>query len=157
MHLPRSSGPARNRPGPRPCWRSADALNAAFPRKAPPGQGGRGIALCLNKRKYLGVRLVGLSVPAARGIEGVADMGFRDFLRQVVLPSRDKLRNGAAPYLEPEEQIQAVFRAARPMAWEGRQDCVVVVTDRRILLLDLDFFANPLGLYFLARVTRRCR
>ena len=80
-------------------------------------------------------------------------MGFRVFLRQAVLPLRDKLRNGAAPYLEPEEQIKAVFLAARPTAWQGRQDCAVVVTDRRILLLDLDSFANPLGLNFLTHVT----
>ena len=80
-------------------------------------------------------------------------MSFRVFLRQVVIPLRDKLRNDAAPYLEPAEQVQASFLAARPTAWQGRQDCAVVVTDRRILLLDLDFFANPLGLYFLTHVT----
>ena len=80
-------------------------------------------------------------------------MSFRVFLRQVVIPLRDKLRNDAAPYLEPAEQIQASFLAARPTAWQGRQDCAVVVTDRRILLLDLDFFANPLGMYFLTHVT----
>ena len=68
-------------------------------------------------------------------------MGYRDLLRQVVLPLRDKLRNGADPYLQPGEQIQAVFLAARWTPWyapANRPDCEVVATDRRILLLKLD-------------------
>jgi hypothetical protein len=48
---------------------------------------------------------------------------------------RDKLRKAAAPYLEPGEQVQAVFLAKRPtMQYNDR---AVVATDRRILLLKL--------------------
>jgi len=75
-------------------------------------------------------------------------MGFRDFLRQAVLPLRDKLRNGAAPYLEPGEQIQAVFLVARWTPWyapANRADCAVAATDRRILLLKLNSFRRVAG------------
>jgi hypothetical protein len=62
-------------------------------------------------------------------------MGLRDSIQEVVLPLRDKLRKGAGPYLDPDEQIQAVFLAKRPeMEYNDR---AVVATDRRILLLEL--------------------
>jgi len=81
-------------------------------------------------------------------MKGVADVGLRDFLRQAVLPPRDKLRNGTAPYLEPGEQIQAVFLAARWTPWyapANRADCAVAATNRRILLLKLDSFGRVAG------------
>ncbi len=62
-------------------------------------------------------------------------MGLHDNLQQMTLPLRGKLRQGAAQYLEPGEQIQAVFLAKRPeMRYNDR---AVVATDRRILLLEL--------------------
>ena len=62
-------------------------------------------------------------------------MALRDSIQEMALPLRDKLRKGAGPYLEPEEQIQAVFLAKRPeMQYNDR---AVVATDRRILLLEL--------------------
>jgi len=57
---------------------------------------------------------------------------------------RDRLRKGAAQYLEPDEQVQAVFYAKRPeMEYNDR---AVVATDRRLLLLRLNFFGRPTGL-----------
>jgi len=50
---------------------------------------------------------------------------------------RDRLRKGAAKYLEPGEQIQAAFLATRPSVKSHHYS--VAVTDRRILLLELDF------------------
>ena len=70
-------------------------------------------------------------------------MGFCDYLRRPALPVRDRLRNGATPYLEQGEQIQAVFLAApwTPSWAPGKPaDRAVVATDRRILLFKLDFF-----------------
>jgi hypothetical protein len=66
---------------------------------------------------------------------GIANMGLRDSIQEIALPLRDKLRKGAGPYLEPEEQIQAAFLVKRP----GMQynDRAMVATDRRILLLEL--------------------
>jgi hypothetical protein len=57
---------------------------------------------------------------------------------------RDRLRKGAAPYLKAGGQIQAVFYAKRP----GMQynDRAVVATDRRLLLLKLNFFGRATGL-----------
>jgi hypothetical protein len=56
---------------------------------------------------------------------------------------RDKLRKGAAQYLEVGEQIQAVFYAKRPtMQYNDR---AVVATDHRLLLLELNFFGRPMG------------
>ena len=53
---------------------------------------------------------------------------------------RDRLRNGAQRYLEPGEQIQAVFLAKRPeLRYNDRS---VIATDRRILLLSLDFLGR---------------
>jgi len=49
---------------------------------------------------------------------------------------RDKLRQSAAQYLEPGEQIQAVFLVKRPVMQYN--DRAVVVTDRTILLLGID-------------------
>lgn len=74
-------------------------------------------------------------------------MGFRDYLRPVARlaeRTRDKLRNGATPYLEPGEQIQAVFPAAPWTGWAPGPppNRAVVATDRRILLFKLDFFGR---------------
>jgi hypothetical protein len=56
----------------------------------------------------------------------------------------DRLRKGAAQYLEPGEQIQAAFLAKRPtMQYNDR---AVVATDRRLLLLKLNFMGSPTGL-----------
>ena len=57
---------------------------------------------------------------------------------------RDKLRKGAAQYLEEGEQIQAVFYAKRPMMQYN--DRAVVATDHRLLLLELNFFGRVTGL-----------
>jgi hypothetical protein len=57
---------------------------------------------------------------------------------------RDRLRKGAAQYLEPDEQVQAVFYAKRPVM--EYNDRAVVATDRRLLLLELNFFGRPTGL-----------
>jgi hypothetical protein len=43
-------------------------------------------------------------------------MGLRDSIQEMALPLRDKLKKGAGPYLEPEEQIQAV-------SWRSGQRC----------------------------------
>src|SRR5215467_10121327 len=51
------------------------------------------------------------------------------------LALRDRLRKGAAKYLEPGEQVQAAFLATRP--FQGSHHYSVVATDRRILLLNL--------------------
>lgn len=57
---------------------------------------------------------------------------------------RDRLRKGAAQYLEPGEQIQAVFYAKRPaMQYNDR---AVVATGRRLLLLELNFLGRVTGL-----------
>jgi hypothetical protein len=57
---------------------------------------------------------------------------------------RDRLRKGAAQYLEPEERIHAVFYVKRPtMQYNDR---AVVATDRRMLLLELNFLGRPTGL-----------
>ncbi len=57
---------------------------------------------------------------------------------------RDRLRKGAAPYLAPGEQVQSVFYAKRPtMQYNDR---AVVATDRRLLLLKLNFFGGVTGL-----------
>jgi hypothetical protein len=50
---------------------------------------------------------------------------------------RDRLRKGAAKYLELGEQIQAAFLATRPSVQTHHYS--VAATDRRILLLKLDF------------------
>jgi hypothetical protein len=57
---------------------------------------------------------------------------------------RDRLRKDAARYLEPGEQIQAVFYAKRPSTQYN--DRGVVATDRRFLLLDPNFFGRGTGL-----------
>jgi len=57
---------------------------------------------------------------------------------------RDRLRQDAARYLQPGEQIQAVFYAKRPsMPYNDR---TVVATDRRFLLVKLNFFGRGTGL-----------
>jgi hypothetical protein len=57
---------------------------------------------------------------------------------------RDRLRKDAAQYLEEGEQVQAVFYAKRPtMEYNDR---AVVATDRRLLLLELNFFGRAKGL-----------
>jgi len=53
---------------------------------------------------------------------------------------RDKLRRGAAQYLEPGEQIQAVFLVKRPVMQYN--DRAVVATDRTILLLAIDHWCR---------------
>jgi len=50
---------------------------------------------------------------------------------------RDRLRKGAAKYVEPGEQIEVAFLATRPSVQSHHY--AVVTTDRRILLLNLDF------------------
>lgn len=57
---------------------------------------------------------------------------------------RDRLRRDAAQYLEPGEQVQAVFYAKRPIT--EYNDRAVVATDRRLLLLELNFFGRAQGL-----------
>ena len=57
---------------------------------------------------------------------------------------RDRLRKDAAQYLEPGEQIQAVFYAKRPSVQYN--DRAVIATDRRLLLLRLNFFGRAAGL-----------
>jgi hypothetical protein len=60
------------------------------------------------------------------------------------MATREKLNNGALPYLEPGEQIHAVFLAKRPsMEYNDR---AVVATNRRLLLLKLNFFGRPIAL-----------
>ena len=55
-------------------------------------------------------------------------MGLRNSIQEMALPLRDKLRKSAGLYLEPEEQIQAVFLAKRPeMQYNDR---AVVATDQ---------------------------
>lgn len=49
----------------------------------------------------------------------------------------DRLRKGAAKYLEPEEQVHAAFLATRPSVKSHHY--AVAATDRRILLLALDW------------------
>src|SRR5215469_14464456 len=69
------------------------------------------------------------------------DMRMKEVLAMAV---RDRLRKGAAQYLEPGEQIQAVFYAKRPaMQYNDR---AVVATDRRLLLLELNFLGRVTGL-----------
>jgi hypothetical protein len=55
---------------------------------------------------------------------------------------RDRLRKDAAQFLQPGEQIQAVFYAKRPAAQAN--DRAVVATDRR--LLKLNFLGRATGL-----------
>jgi hypothetical protein len=62
---------------------------------------------------------------------------------------RERLNADAAQYLQPGEQIQAVFYAKRPSAQAN--DCAVVATDRRLLLLKLNFFGRATGLLAEAR------
>jgi hypothetical protein len=57
---------------------------------------------------------------------------------------RDRLRKDAAQYLEPEEQVQVVFYAKRPSVQYN--DRAVVATDRRLLLLKLNFLGRATGL-----------
>jgi|SRR5271166_355339 len=57
---------------------------------------------------------------------------------------RDRLRKDAARFLQPGEQIQAVFYAKQPGAQAN--DRAVVATDRRLLLLKLNFFGRATGL-----------
>jgi hypothetical protein len=66
---------------------------------------------------------------------------------------RDRLRTNAAQYLQPGEQIQAVFYAKRPSAQAN--DRAVVATDRRLLLLKLNFFGRASGLLAEARCETR--
>jgi hypothetical protein len=66
---------------------------------------------------------------------------------------RDKLRHGAQRYLQPGEQIQAVFLAKRPDV--GYNDRSVIATDRRILLFSLDFRSRPKAVLAELRRTTR--
>jgi hypothetical protein len=66
---------------------------------------------------------------------------------------RQVLRQGAVAYLQPGEEVQAVFAARRrTMLYNDR---AVVATERRLLLLALNFFGHPTGL--LAETDRRVR
>ena len=57
---------------------------------------------------------------------------------------RQVLRKGAVAYLQPGEEVQAVFAAKRrTMLYNDR---AVVATDRRLLLLALNFFGHPTGM-----------
>jgi hypothetical protein len=64
--------------------------------------------------------------------------------KDVGMAVRDRLRRDGARYLEPGEQIQAVFYAKRPAAQAN--DRAVVATDRRLLLLRLNIFGRATGL-----------
>jgi len=57
---------------------------------------------------------------------------------------RDRLRKDASRYLEPDELIQAVFYAKRPEA--RANDRAVVATNRRLLLLRLNFLGRAIGM-----------
>jgi hypothetical protein len=57
---------------------------------------------------------------------------------------RAKLREGAAPYLQADEQIQAVFLAKRLNM--PANDRSIVATDRRLLLFKLGFLGSTTGL-----------
>src|SRR5215469_9334073 len=57
---------------------------------------------------------------------------------------RDRLRKDAAGYLEPDEQIQAIFYVKRPEA--RANDRAVVATSRRLMLLRLNFLGRATGL-----------
>ena len=57
---------------------------------------------------------------------------------------RGKLRDGATVYLQPGEQVQVAFLAKRRTA--PYNDRAVVATDRRLLLLRLNFFGRPTAL-----------
>lgn len=73
--------------------------------------------------------------------------------RGAVVAVRDRLRKDAAQYLEEGEQVQAVFYAKRPtMEYNDR---AVVATDRRLLLLELNFFGRARGL--VGEVPRKTR
>jgi hypothetical protein len=60
---------------------------------------------------------------------------------------------GAALYLAPDEELQAVFPAKRPEI--KYNDRAVVATPRRLLLLELNFFGRPIGV--VAEVERDTR
>ena len=66
---------------------------------------------------------------------------------------RDRLRKDATRYLQPDEEIQAVFYAKRPAAQAN--DRAVVATNRRLLLLELNFLGRATGL--LAEAHRQIR
>lgn len=68
----------------------------------------------------------------------------RPMMEECGMAVRDRLRKDAAKYLEPDEQIQAVFYAKRPSVMYN--DRAVVATDRRLLLLELNFFGRATGL-----------
>jgi hypothetical protein len=69
----------------------------------------------------------------------MADVESHGMLQKLAI--RDRLRRSAAPYLDPGEQVQAVFVAKRPsMEYNDR---AVVATDRRILLLELGMRVYP--------------
>ena len=66
---------------------------------------------------------------------------------------RQALREGAIAYLQPDEEIQAVFAAKRRTMQHN--DRAVVATDRRLFLLALNFFGRPTGM--LAETDRHVR
>lgn len=57
---------------------------------------------------------------------------------------REKLRKGAEPYLTPGEVIQSVFPGVRP--GEKVHDRCVVATDRRLLLMKVNFLGKVTGI-----------
>jgi hypothetical protein len=66
-------------------------------------------------------------------------MAIQGMLQKLAI--RDRLRRSAAPYLDPGEQVQAVFLAKRPgMEYNDR---AVIATDRRILVLELGMRVYP--------------
>ena len=66
---------------------------------------------------------------------------------------RRVLRDGSAEYLDPGEEIQAVFLAKRTARQSA--DRAVIATDRRLLLMELNMFARPKGV--LAEAERETR
>ena len=80
-------------------------------------------------------------------VEGAPALSFRAVFAgdaEGVVKVRDKLRLGASEYLEPNEQIQAVFLALSG----ARQynDRAVIATDRRLVLFRLNFSGRPVEL-----------
>ncbi len=63
---------------------------------------------------------------------------------EVDVSIRSKLRDGATEYLQPGEQVQVAFLAKRRTT--PYNDRAVVATDRRLLLLKLNFFRRPTAL-----------
>ena len=57
---------------------------------------------------------------------------------------RERLRKDATQYLQPGEQVQAVFYVKQPAA--AYNEYAVAATDSRLLLLKLNFFGRVVGM-----------